>query len=157
MEVIVLSVKKNNDDLISKDVVSKATKALATVNEMFSKVDELPKISRAKASNENYLKVIQAIAKMKKGTYKLDLEKIEPNVKKYKDPIKSVYPNIDRYLRVFASQHGYNIEKYTVKGKTTTGREIREYPELEKFRNEVMRIRVANKQIYLEKMTDKVF
>jgi len=119
------------------------------MSKFYSKVKALPE--RSRKSNGVYLQIVRDIAKMSKGFYLIKLDAIKKGLK-----IKSAYPSFERALKILAKEKGVDFTNTQERQVTREGKEVTytSYPYYDKFKNTTMRIRVANKQLHIEKLID---
>jgi hypothetical protein len=117
---------------------------------LYKRVKKLPEPRRKRQSR--YSELVNAIAKEKKGTYRILLSAIKKGL-----TVKSAYPSVEKALIQIAKRNGadFNI---TTRRQVTTKKGIRayvSYPEYVKWKEENMRLRVVNKELFIEKNTDR--
>jgi deoxyribose-phosphate aldolase len=130
---------------------AKITEEEADVSQYMEEVKEIPK-GRRKRDTGKYYKIIESIAKSnKKRNVKILLESLNTTM-------KSAYPSFEKALKEIAKQNGVDFTK-TISRKVTTKRgdlEYVKYPEFDSWKKGNMRIRVSGKDLFIEKLTDKL-
>ena len=139
--------------------------------ELFADVVSVESIKNERKGREpKYSKLeaaIKIVAKMSRNAYRLNLEKVlqlenysKLDLKERKALVRKVYPILDRYLKEFASTHGYDLSKKEVK-KNREGNEIiikgvkiATLPEYAKFKKETISMRLVGSDVYLIKQSD---
>jgi hypothetical protein len=137
-------------------------------------IDDIVSVESIKTSRKGrepkYSKLADAIkivAKMSRNAYRLNLEKVfqlenysNLDMKERKAVVRRVYPILDRYLKEFASTHGYDLSKKEIR-KNKDGKEIvikgvkmATLPEYTKFKKETISMRLVGSDIYLIKQSD---
>ena len=165
--------KKRKEINIESKVTENVTdKELETLKEdLFSDIVSVESIKTGRKGREpKYAKLaaaIKIVAKMSRNAYRLNLEKVfqlenysKLDLKERKALVRKVYPILDRYLKEFASTHGYDLSKKEVK-KNREGNEIiikgvkiATLPEYAKFKKETISMRLVGSDIYLIKQSD---
>ena len=165
--------KKRKEINIESKVTENVTdKELETLKEdLFSDIVSVESIKTERKGREpKYSKLaaaIKIVAKMSRNAYRLNLEKVlqlenysKLDLKERKALVRKVYPILDRYLKEFASTHGYDLSKKEVK-KNREGNEIiikgvkiATLPEYAKFKKETISMRLVGSDIYLIKQSD---
>ncbi|MGA2680318.1 MAG: hypothetical protein ABSF44_00795 [Candidatus Bathyarchaeia archaeon] len=153
------------DNTMDKDALSKLRE------ELFADIIPVESIKTIRKGKEpkysNLAAAIKLVGKMSRNAYRLNLEKVfqldnfsNLNPKEKKALVRKVYPILDRYLKEFASTHGYDLSKKEVK-KTKQGKEIlikgvkmATLPEYAKFKKETISMRLVGSDIYLIKQSD---
>jgi hypothetical protein len=168
-----LETKKRKEIKIESKVTENVTdKELETLKEdLFSDIVSVESIKTGRKGREpKYSKLataIKIVAKMPRNAYRLNLEKVfqlenysKLDLKERKALVKKVYPILDRYLKEFASTHGYDLSKKEVK-KNREGNEIiikgvkiGTLPEYAKFKKETISMRLVGSDVYLIKQSD---
>jgi len=105
------------------------------LKEFFTEVPKLPETKRETTSK--YLDIIKSIATLKKGIYKINLNKIKPGLR-----MKSVYPSLDRALEELAKEKNINIDKFKGNKKR-------------KIEAEYIALRVRGQDIFVEKIIEE--
>jgi len=139
--------------------------------DLFSDIVSVESIKTGRKGREpKYSKLaaaIKIVAKMSRNAYRLNLEKVfqlenysKLDLKERKALVRKVYPILDRYLKEFASTHGYDLSKKEVK-KNREGNEIiikgvkiATLPEYAKFKKETISMRLVGSDVYLIKQSD---
>ncbi|MEM3688137.1 MAG: hypothetical protein QXW80_03095 [Candidatus Micrarchaeia archaeon] len=103
----------------------KETRPIET--EYFEKVEQLPPTRREIQSK--YFNIVKQICQLSKGYYRIKLEAIRQGL-----TFKSAYPSIDRVLRLIAKEKNLDYDT---------------------FKEQYMRIRIANKELFIEKLKDE--
>jgi len=165
--------KKREEKKIESKVTENVTdKELETLKEdLFSDIVSVESIKTGRKGREpKYAKLaaaIKIVAKMSRNAYRLNLEKVfqlenysKLDLKERKALVRKVYPILDRYLKEFASTHGYDLSKKEVK-KNREGNEIiikgvkiATLPEYAKFKKETISMRLVGSDVYLIKQSD---
>jgi hypothetical protein len=99
-----------------------------------------------------YSELVDAIAKEKKGTYKILLSAIQENL-----TLKSAYSSLEKAVIQIAKCDGVDFST-PLKRKVNTKKGVRTYvsfPQYAKWKEENMRLRVANNELFIEKKTDR--
>jgi predicted DNA binding CopG/RHH family protein len=164
--------KKKEKKMESKVTENVTDKELETLKEdLFSDIVSVESIKTGRKGREpKYAKLaaaIKIVAKMSRNAYRLNLEKVfqlenysKLDLKERKALVRKVYPILDRYLKEFASTHGYDLSKKEVK-KNREGNEIiikgvkiATLPEYAKFKKETISMRLVGSDVYLIKQSD---
>ena len=165
--------KKRKEKKIESKVTENVTdKDLETLKEdLFSDIVSVESIKTGRKGREpkysNLAAAIKIVAKMPRKAYRLNLEKVfqlenysNLDLKERRALVKKVYPILDRYLKEFASTHGYDLSKKEVK-KNIEGNEIiikgvkiATLPEYAKFKKETISMRLVGSDVYLIKQSD---
>ena len=164
--------KKKEKKMESKVTENVTDKELETLKEdLFSDIVSVESIKTGRKGREpKYSKLaaaIKIVAKMSRNAYRLNLEKVlqlenysKLDLKERKALVRKVYPILDRYLKEFASTHGYDLSKKEVK-KNREGNEIiikgvkiATLPEYAKFKKETISMRLVGSDVYLIKQSD---
>lgn len=137
--------------LIPKDFVKERKKISAKKSKFYEKVRKLPEPTLHKGQSK-YEELVNAIAKEKKGTYKVLLEAIKENL-----TAKSAYPSVEKVLMRIAKRNGVDFNAALRREvETKSGVRIQvAYPEYGRWKEENIRARIVNKQLFIEKMTDR--
>jgi hypothetical protein len=156
-------------DKVTENVTDKELKTLK--EELFADIVSVESIKTGRKGREpKYSKLavaIKIVAKMSRNAYRLNLEKVfqlenynKLDLKERKALVRKIYPILDRYLKEFASTHGYDLSKKEVK-KNREGKEIiikgvkmATLPEYTKFKKETISMRLVGSDIYLIKQSD---
>jgi hypothetical protein len=118
---------------------------------LYEKVKNMPESKRHKRQSK-YLELINSMAKEKKGTYKVLLNSIKPDLSP-----KSAYPSIEKALMQIAKRDGVDFN-LAIRRQVQTKKGLRaflSYPEYTKWKEENLRLRVVNGEIFIEKKTDR--
>jgi hypothetical protein len=162
-------IKKRKDIKLESKATDKELEKLK--EEIFAGIVSVESIKTMRKGREPKYSMLAAaikiVAKMSRNAYRLNLEKVfklenysklEPKEKKAL--VRKVYPILDRYLKEFASTHGYDLSKKEVK-KNKEGKEIMikgvkiaTLPEYTKFKKETITMRQLGSDIYLIKQSD---
>lgn len=138
--------------LIVKDFMKeRRRKATVKRSKFFEKVEKLPDSKMLRAQSK-YLEMVNAIAKEKKGTYKVLLDDIKKDL-----TAKSAYPSVEKVLVQVAKRNGVDFNT-TLRRQVQTKKGVRiqaSYPEYSRWKDENMRLRIVDKQLFIEKKTDK--
>ena len=165
--------KKRKEINIESKVTENVTdKELETLKEdLFSDIVSVESIKTGRKGREpkysELAAAINIVAKMPRNAYRLNLEKVfqlenysKLDLKERKALVRKVYPILDRYLKEFASTHGYDLSKKEVK-KNREGTEIiikgvkiATLPEYAKFKKETISMRLVGSDVYLIKQSD---
>ncbi|MGD0979550.1 MAG: hypothetical protein ABR962_10485 [Candidatus Bathyarchaeia archaeon] len=123
------------------------------ISEFFTKRKEDLGEMTQRSGSGRYAKIVSAIAILPKGSYEINLNKLNL-------PLKSVYPSLEKCIQALAKINGvdFSITKETkrqIKGEEKT---IVSYPKFIEWKNTVgMRVRTDNKKLYLQKLSDQHF
>jgi hypothetical protein len=137
--------------LIMKDFMRKRRKAKTKKSKLYERVKKLPESQRRKRQSK-YLELVNAIAKEKIGTYKVLLNSIREDLAP-----KSAYPSIEKALIQIAKRNGVDFSTalrrpvQTKRGVTT----YVSYPAYNKWKEENMKLRIVNNELFIEKKTDR--
>jgi hypothetical protein len=140
--------------LVMKDFVKGRRKTAVKKSEkskLYEKVSRLPE-SKIHKRQSKYLELVNAIAKEKKGTYKVLLNSIKEDLTP-----KSAYPSVEKALIQVAKRNGADFA-IAVRRQVQTQKGIRtyvSYPEYIKWKEDNLRLKVVNGELFLEKRTDK--
>jgi hypothetical protein len=140
--------------LVMKDFVKerrKTTVKKAKKSKLYEKVKKVPESKRHKRQSK-YLELINSIAKEKKGTYKVLLDSIKADLTP-----KSAYPSIEKALIQIAKRDGVDFS-LAVKRQVQTKKGVRtsvSYPEYIRWKEDNMRLRVVNGELFIEKKADR--
>ena len=165
--------KKRKEKKIESKVTENVTdKDLETLKEdLFSDIVSVESIKTGRKGREpKYSKLaaaIKIVANMSRNAYRLNLEKVlqlenysKLDLKERKALVRKVYPILDRYLKEFASTHGYDLSKKEVKRNREgneiiiKGVKIATLPEYAKFKKETISMRLVGSDVYLIKQSD---
>ena len=150
-EVSKMSEATYDRPLIVKDFIKEKRKAIIKRSKFFEKVKELPDSTMLKGQSK-YLEMVNAIVKEKKGTYRVLLDAIKKDL-----TAKSAYPSVEKILVQVAKRNGVNFNT-ALKRQVQTRKGVRiqvSYPEYARWKDENIRLRIVNKQLFIEKKTDK--
>ncbi len=134
-----------------KDFVGKRKKPNIKKSKLYERVRKLPESRRRKRQNR-YLEVLNAIAREKSGVYKIMLDSIREDLTP-----KSAYSSIAKALIQVAKRNGVNFST-ALRRQVQTKRGVRShvsYPEYTKWKEENMRLRLVNNELFIEKKTDR--
>jgi hypothetical protein len=138
--------------LIIKDFMKERKKKPAVKrSKFFEKVDELPD-SKVLKGQSKYLEMVNAIAKEKKGTYRVLLDAIKKDL-----TAKSAYSSVEKVLVQVAKRNGVDFST-ALRRQVQTKKGVRiqaSYPEYARWKDENMRLRIVDNQLFIEKKTDK--
>lgn len=140
--------------LVMKDFVKERRKTAIKKSKklkLYEKVKNVPESKRQKRQSK-YLELINSIAKEKKGTYKVLLNSIKPDLSP-----KSAYPSIEKALMQIAKRDGVDFS-LAVRRQVQTRKGARaflSYPEYIKWKEDNLRLRVVNGELFIEKKTDR--
>jgi hypothetical protein len=137
--------------LTAKDFTRERRRARAEKPKLYERVKRLPEPSRRQGQSK-YSELVNAVAKEKKGTYRIMLSAIDEDLKP-----KSAYPSIERILIQVAKRNGVDFNP-VLKRQVQTKTGVRTYvshPEYTKWKEENMRLRVVNNELFIEKKTDR--
>lgn len=137
--------------LTPKDFVERKGKSQIERPKLYKRVKKLPEPRRRKVQSR-YSELIDAIAKEKKGTYKILLSAIQENL-----TLKSAYPSLEKALIQIAKRNGVDFNT-PLERQVNTKKGVRtyvSYPQYAKWKEENMRLRVANNELFIEKKTDR--
>jgi len=137
--------------LVMKDFVRQRRKPKTKKSRLYEKVEMLPE-SRRHTRQSKYSELVNAIAKEKKGTYKVLLSSIKEGL-----TAKGAYPSVEKVLTQIARRNGVDFST-ALKRQVQTKNGIRiyvSYPEYIRWKEENMRPRVVNNELFLEKSTDR--
>jgi hypothetical protein len=118
---------------------------------LYKRVKKLPE-SRRREGQGRYSELVNAIGKEKKGNYKILLNAIKKDL-----TCKSAYPSIEKVLIQIAKRNGVDFNT-AMKRQVQTKKGVRtyvSYPEYTKWKEENMRLRVVNNELFIEKKTDR--
>ena len=139
--------------LLMKDFVKERRKTKIKKSKLYERVKKLPE-SKSYKRQSKYLELVNAIAKEKKGTYKVLLNSIKPDLSP-----KSAYPSIEKALMQIAKRDGVDFSS-AVRRQVQTKKGARaflSYPEYIKWKEDNLRLRVVNGELFIEKKTDRPF
>jgi hypothetical protein len=137
--------------LVMKDFVRQRRKPKTKKSRLYEKVEMLPE-SRRHTRQSKYSELVSAIAREKKGTYKVVLSFIKEGL-----TAKGAYPSVEKVLTQMARRNGVNFST-ALRRQVQTKNGIRiyvSYPEYIKWKEENIRLRVVNNELFLEKRTDR--
>jgi hypothetical protein len=140
--------------LVMKDFMKEGKKTKVRKSrklKLYEKVKKIPESKRQKRQSK-YLELVNAIAKEKKGTYKVLLN----SIKEYLTP-KSAHPSMERVLIQIAKHDGVDFS-VAVRRPVQTKRGMRtyvSYPEYAKWKENNLKLRVVNGELFIEKKTDR--
>jgi hypothetical protein len=140
--------------LVMKDFVKERRKTAIKKSKkprLYEKVKNVPESKRHKRQSK-YLELINSIAKEKKGTYKVLLNSIKPDLTP-----KSAYPSIEKALMQIGKRDGVDFS-LVVRRQVQTKKGARaflSYPEYIKWKEDNLRLRVVNGELFIEKKTDR--
>jgi hypothetical protein len=137
--------------LVMKDFVKERRKATVKKSKLYERVKKLPESKRHKRQSK-YSELVNAIAKEKKGTYKVRLNSIKEDLTP-----KSAYPSIEKVLIQIAKRNGVDFS-IAVRRQVQTKKGVRtyvSYPEYSKWKEDNIRLKVVNDELFIEKKTDR--
>jgi hypothetical protein len=137
--------------LVMKDFVKEKRKPTIRKSKMYERVKRLPESKRHKRQSK-YSELVNAIAKEKKGTYKVLLD----SIKEALTPT-SAGSSIEKVLIQIAKRNGVDFS-LAVKRQVQTKKGVRtyvSYPEYARWKEDNIRLRVVNNELFIEKRTDK--
>jgi len=137
--------------LVMKDFVKERRKATAKKSKLYERVKKLPE-SKTHKRQSKYSELVNAIAKEKKGTYKVLLNSIKEDLTP-----KSAYPSIEKVLIQIAKRNGVDFG-IAVRRQVQTKNGVRTYvayPEYFKWKEDNIRLKVVNNELFIEKRTDR--
>jgi hypothetical protein len=137
--------------LVMKDFVRQRRKPKTKKSKLYEKVEMLPE-SRRHTRQSKYSELANAIAREKKGTYKVVLSSIKEGL-----TAKGAYPSVEKVLTQMARRNGVNFST-ALRRQVQTKNGIRiylSYTEYIKWKEENIRLRVLNNELFLEKRTDR--
>lgn len=120
------------------------------MSKYFTKVDKLPPSTKRHGEGK-YRKIVNAIATQRKGNYKIEMGAISKDLK-----LKSIFPSIEKVLQSLAVLNGCDMTKIT-KQTVQTKKGAKTYvhhPEYDLWKANNIRLRVSNKELYIEKLID---
>ena len=120
------------------------------VSKFIEEVDTLPQSTR-KNRDGKYSKIVDAVAKSKKGNYRI-------KVKEMGLLLKTAYPSMEKVIMSIAKRNNVDFTKVERKNVETKkgARTYTSYPEFKKWKENNLRLRVVNGELYIEKLTDKL-
>jgi hypothetical protein len=140
--------------LVMKDFVKERRRTAIKKSKklkLYEKVKHVPESKRHKRQSK-YLELINSIAKESKGTYKVLLNSIKPDLSP-----KSAYPSIEKALMQIAKRDGVDFG-LAVRRQVETKKGARaflSYPEYTRWKEDNLRLRVVNGELFIEKKTDR--
>jgi hypothetical protein len=137
--------------LVMKDFVKERRKTKVRKSKLYERVKKLPESKRHKRQSK-YSELVNAIAKEKRGTYKVLLN----SIKEYLTP-KSAYPSIEKVLVQIAKRNGVDFS-IAVKRQVQTKKGARtyvSYPEYIKWKEDNISLKIINNELFIEKRTDR--
>lgn len=137
--------------LVMKDFVKERRKATIKKSKLYEKVKRVPESRRHKRQSK-YSELVNAIAKEKKGVYKVLLGSIKEDLTP-----KSAYPSIEKALTQVAKRNGVDFNM-AIKKQVQTKKGVRtyvSYPEYIKWKEDNIGLRVVNGELFIEKRTDR--
>jgi hypothetical protein len=137
--------------LVMKDFVKERRKVTIKKSKLYEKVKRVPESKRHKRHSK-YSELVNAIAKEKKGTYKVLLGSIKEDLTP-----KSAYPSIEKALTQVAKRNGVDFSM-AIKKQVQTRKGVRtyvSYPEYIKWKEDNIGLRVVNGELFIEKRTDR--
>ncbi len=137
--------------LTVKDFITEKRKVTVKKSKFFEKVKKLPDSTILKGQSK-YLEMVNVIVKEKKGTYRVLLDAIKKDL-----TAKSAYPSVEKILVQVAKRNGVDFNT-VLRRQVQTKKGVRvqvSYPEYARWKDENIRLRIVNKQLFIEKKTDK--
>jgi len=137
--------------LIVKDFMKEKRKATIKRSKFFERVKTLPDSMMLKGQSK-YLEMVNVIVKEKKGTYRVLLDAIKKDL-----TAKSAYPSVEKILVQVAKRNGVDFNT-VLKRQVQTKKGVRiqvSYPQYARWKDENIRLRIVDKQLFIEKKTDK--
>jgi hypothetical protein len=139
--------------LIMKDFVKeeRRKRPRASRSKLYEKVKKLPE-SKMRKGHSKYSELVKAIAKEKRGTYKVLLSSIGEGL-----TAKSAYSSIEKLLVQIAKRDAVDFST-ALRRQVQTKKGLKtyvSYPQYVKWKEENMRLRVVNKELFIEKKTDR--
>jgi hypothetical protein len=151
MDVSKMSEATYDKPLIVKDFMRERRKGTIKRSKFFEKVEKLPDSTMLKGQSK-YLEMVNAITKEKKGTYRVLLDAIKKDL-----TAKSAYPSVEKILVQVAKRNGVDFNT-ALRKQVQTKKGVRihaSYPEYTRWKDENIRLRIVDNQLYIEKKTDK--
>lgn len=140
--------------LVMKDFVKGKKKARirnSAKRKLYEKVNKLP-ASKKQKKQSKYMELVNAIAKEKKGTYKVLLNDIKEDLTP-----KSAYSSVERALIQVAKRDGVDFG-VAIERHVMTNEGLKTYvshPAYIQWKEDNLRLRVVNGELFLEKRTDR--
>ena len=139
--------------LIMKNFVQGKVKIRSQIDgsKLYKRVRKLPESRRQKVQSR-YSELVDAVAREKRGTYKILLSAIRENLTS-----KSAYPSLEKAIIQVAKRDGVDFSM-ALRKEVNTKRGVRTYvscPQYAKWKEENMRLRVVNHELFIEKKTDR--
>lgn len=137
--------------LVMKDFVKERRKTKIKKSKLYERVKKLPE-SKSYKRQSKYLELVNAIAKEKKGTYKVLLNSIKVGLAP-----TSAHPSIEKVLIQIAKRDGVDFS-IAIKRQVQTKKGMRtyvSYPEYLKWKEDNIRLKVVNGELFIEKKTDR--
>ena len=137
--------------LVMKDFVKERRKKMIKKFKLYERVKKLPESKRYKRQTK-YSQLVNAIAREKKGTYKVLFGSIKDGLTP-----KSAYSSIEKALIQIAKRDGVDFSM-AIKRQVQTKKGVRIHafhPEYIKWKEDNMRLRVINNELFIEKNTDR--
>lgn len=151
-DVSIMSEATYDRPLIVKDFMKeRRRKVTVKRSKFFEKVEKLPDSKMFKGQSK-YLEMVNAIAKEKKGTYRVLLDAIKKDL-----TAKSAYSSVEKVLVQVARRNGVDFNT-ALRRQVQTKKGVRihaSYPEYARWKDENMRLRIVDNQLFIEKKTDK--
>lgn len=137
--------------LVMKDFVKQRRKPRVKRRKLYEKVQRLPE-SKRHTRQSKYSELVNAIAKEKKGTYRVLLSSVKEGL-----TAKGAYPSVEKVLLEIAKRDGVDFTT-ALRRQVQTKKGVRiqvSYPQYAKWKEENMRLRVVNNDLFVEKRTDR--
>ncbi|MGD0160737.1 MAG: hypothetical protein ABSB89_10640 [Candidatus Bathyarchaeia archaeon] len=118
---------------------------------LYTKVKRVPE-SRSQKRGSKYMELVSAIAREKEGTYKVLLSSIKADLTS-----KSARPSIEKVLVQIAKRDGvdFGIAIRRMVQTKHGPRTIVSYPEYLKWKENNLKLRAVNGELFIEKKTDR--
>ncbi len=137
--------------LTMKDFLREKPEPKRKKSKLYERVKRTPE-SRRQKKQSKYFELVNAIAKEKRGTYKVLLNSIKEDLAP-----KSAYPSIERVLMKMAKQDGVDFAT-TTRRQVQTKNGLRTYvshPAYVKWKEDNIRLKIINNELFIEKRTDR--
>lgn len=140
--------------LVMKDFVKERKKKglkKSRKDRLYERVRKPPESKRNRKQSK-YLELVNAIAKEKRGTYKVLLDSIKEDLLP-----KTAYPSIERLLMEIAKHDGVDFN-VVIRRPVQTKSGIRtniSYPEYVKWKENNLKLRIIGNELFIEKKTDR--
>jgi len=140
--------------LVMKDFVKgrkKKSVGKGPKGRLYERVRKTPESKRNRKQSK-YLELVNAIAKEKRGTYKVLLDSIKEDLLP-----KTAYPSIERLLMQIARRDGVDFSiviRRPVQTKSGARTNV-SYPEYVKWKEDNLKLRIIGNELFMEKKTDR--